>query len=512
MPSLRKRCWSFACAVLLAAIGAPIGTGGRADAASSDRQIVSLGDSYSSGEGIQPFDSGTDEGADRCHRSAKAWPRLVGVTRATHIACSGARIPDMFEGQIAGRSGTDSVGQIARLRVIARDGGVSAVTVTLGGNDVGFKDILTHCFAAVTACLKHPEVERGRINAVTTDLRDRVYPAIRAAAGPAIPIVVVGYPRLMPESSDQVVNCRAWLSESEQRAINNLQDDFDDSLRDAVADTSVDDIGFVSVLDTSSGHELCGDDPWFRAVSAKDCKFNGNRTTRAKCAHPTPPLHRAIAARVASALPGGAPAQGRTVHGNSELTFRRRVEHSFVDLSGYEWHFVAEVAFTTPWKVDVGPFDPLRLGPEFATPAEAEVRAGSLLRSEVTRVTGPTGMLTWPLNARLVVRLPDGTGEFTGTSCGTEWGVAGWGEFRVDERGRYPAFIERGGSERARWTRTGQDGVLALCSRPMADAIVTQWPRPVEAIVIRLYLSTVDERGGVYTFRFDADGNFLGAE
>ena len=40
---------------------------------------VLLGDSYSSGEGAGPFDRGTDTVLDCCHRSANAWPRLLGV-------------------------------------------------------------------------------------------------------------------------------------------------------------------------------------------------------------------------------------------------------------------------------------------------------------------------------------------------------------------------------------------------------------------------------------------------
>jgi hypothetical protein len=40
--------------------------------------IVSLGDSFSSGEGTGTYDSGTG-GNHGCHRSYLAWPRLLGV-------------------------------------------------------------------------------------------------------------------------------------------------------------------------------------------------------------------------------------------------------------------------------------------------------------------------------------------------------------------------------------------------------------------------------------------------
>ena len=50
----------------------------------SDYYYVSVGDSYSSGEGNAPFDAGTDVSGDKCHRSNLAWPRMMLVQN--HLA------------------------------------------------------------------------------------------------------------------------------------------------------------------------------------------------------------------------------------------------------------------------------------------------------------------------------------------------------------------------------------------------------------------------------------------
>src|SRR3954451_14721299 len=75
--------------------------------------IVSLGDSFSSGEGTGTYDSGT-EGNHGCHRSYLAWPRLLGVAKEHHLACSGAAFANLHNGHKANRP-DDQLGQIERL-------------------------------------------------------------------------------------------------------------------------------------------------------------------------------------------------------------------------------------------------------------------------------------------------------------------------------------------------------------------------------------------------------------
>ena len=52
-------------------------TPSREMAAAPSTSFIALGDSYSSGEGVPPFETGTDTHYDTCHRSQNAWPYLL---------------------------------------------------------------------------------------------------------------------------------------------------------------------------------------------------------------------------------------------------------------------------------------------------------------------------------------------------------------------------------------------------------------------------------------------------
>lgn len=67
-------------------------------------RYVALGDSYSAGEGLAPFQAGTEDvgqGSDRCHRSNQhAYPLLLDFApprRKLFRACSGGRAELVFE-------------------------------------------------------------------------------------------------------------------------------------------------------------------------------------------------------------------------------------------------------------------------------------------------------------------------------------------------------------------------------------------------------------------------------
>jgi lysophospholipase L1-like esterase len=103
-----------------------------------------MGHSYSSGEANPPFDSGTDVGGNTCHRSTAAWPQVLGRSNTSqlnlvaHIACSGttkSALTGWFKGEAP---------QIDQL---ARTPGSDVITVTFGGNDLGFANIIAVCVA-----------------------------------------------------------------------------------------------------------------------------------------------------------------------------------------------------------------------------------------------------------------------------------------------------------------------------------------------------------------------------
>src|SRR3954471_10757038 len=116
-------------------------------------RYVALGDSYSSGEGNPPFDAGSGQ----CHRSPAAWPRMIarqdpGIDMAAHIACSGATSTPLR------RRHNGEPPQLRQLRDL--DQPADLVTITIGGNDIGFGPVLADCF--VSDCVLDGGLRRAR--------------------------------------------------------------------------------------------------------------------------------------------------------------------------------------------------------------------------------------------------------------------------------------------------------------------------------------------------------------
>ena len=88
---------------------------------------VALGDSYSSGTGTRSYISdGTS-----CQRSVYAYPSLIASARGYSLnfrACSGARVSDVTNTQLSALSTATRY-----------------VSLSVGGNDIGFTSVLTEC-------------------------------------------------------------------------------------------------------------------------------------------------------------------------------------------------------------------------------------------------------------------------------------------------------------------------------------------------------------------------------
>ena len=123
---------------------------------SGDR-YVALGDSYSSGVGTGSYTLDSS-----CKRSVYAYPYLLAQQRAnTHSTSSPARVQ---------RRPTCS-----RARS-ARDGSTTIVTVTIGGNDIGFADLIYSARSpTVGRARQHPR----RASRARSARLDNVYATIR---------------------------------------------------------------------------------------------------------------------------------------------------------------------------------------------------------------------------------------------------------------------------------------------------------------------------------------------
>ncbi|MFJ6510349.1 SGNH/GDSL hydrolase family protein [Streptomyces sp. NPDC091406] len=228
----------------LAAVAA-IGVAGPASATDSAAAggYVALGDSYSSGVGAGDYlpDSGD------CRRSTAAYPYLWQAANSPasfdFVACSGATTSSVASSQLGALSASTSL-----------------VSVTAGGNDVGFADVMQDCVLGSEAtCLAGVDAAVGQMNSTLPGSLDALYDGIRAGA-PQAQVVVLGYPRFYQLSG----SCIAGLSEAERAAINNASDVLNDVLAKRSADAG---FTFSSVVDEFTGHELCSGDAWIHSVT-----------------------------------------------------------------------------------------------------------------------------------------------------------------------------------------------------------------------------------------------------
>jgi hypothetical protein len=171
--------------------------------------IVSLGDSFISGEGgrwlgngSEPLGtrSGTDRAAfgcagwaceydpglvygssegDDCHRSDVAPIRSapVAVREKVNLACSGARLANVWPAALGGRSHFGEPPQVDQLAAVARRSAVRMVVLTVGANDVGFGELVAGCALDwARSSEQDPALCRGRAQA---DVEARL-PAMQA--------------------------------------------------------------------------------------------------------------------------------------------------------------------------------------------------------------------------------------------------------------------------------------------------------------------------------------------
>jgi hypothetical protein len=117
---------------------------------------VALGDSYASGEGDSPdsvFLPGTHgpnkQGSTGCHRSSNGWAETVAKLPSLSgqpfdfVACSGAVITDLYD---ANGGFYKSIGEYEPPQIFSVDSHATKLaTLSIGGNNVGFSDIVQAC-------------------------------------------------------------------------------------------------------------------------------------------------------------------------------------------------------------------------------------------------------------------------------------------------------------------------------------------------------------------------------
>ncbi|MFD8209375.1 GDSL-type esterase/lipase family protein [Streptomyces sp. NPDC059695] len=227
----------------LASVAAPAA---HASAGSGPTAVVAMGDSYISGEagrwqGNSLTDSGSRNGTDRawtgsaydpsrvygataggCHRSDTSEVRSAGpvATSLINLACSGATTKNVFRASQGGRSYKGEAPQADQLAAVAAANDVELIALSIGGNDLGFADVITTCatdyIVWYSYCHDDQQAEvDARIDGVMADVGRSVdeIRAVMTTAGYASSdyrIVLQSYPSPLPRAADNRYAESGW--------------------------------------------------------------------------------------------------------------------------------------------------------------------------------------------------------------------------------------------------------------------------------------------------------------
>ena len=250
------------------------------EAADRPRMVVSMGDSFISGEsghlignnsaqnlGLGVYETGTE---DDCRRSASAPINSITIPGVTveNIACSGAVTGDI--GEALARRGTrgpqDELLQIHKLEDLAAANDIEMVAVSIGGNDAGFGDFVASCVLAFaqgqscqdTAGFHENIVENEMRNNVTASL-GQIRSVLDDAGHTDARIVLLSYPSPVPAATVydpvQQVNHGCNFNASDMAYVRKtFVPLMDTTLQNVAANTGVD---FLSLVHAFDGKELC---------------------------------------------------------------------------------------------------------------------------------------------------------------------------------------------------------------------------------------------------------------
>lgn len=270
-------------------IADPGGFGNPVTAPPGGRPYVALGDSFSSGEGAgaqgqhQGYDYFPDTnapGVNVCHRSRNAYPVLIsnlfGLDYDTDVrfrACSGAVIANLRGPQSADHGGSNEPAQKGWLGADTQ-----LVTLTIGGNDARFSDIVKECVIPLgRACDRSAEdIAQTAYAALGSFTGPQglapIYQEILDNVGPGADLVVFGYPDFTPfyKDSDRC-NTAAEFTEAESTWLSGWIRTFNTLIaeRAARAGAIFVDVDRLYNPPTGRNHRICSGDEWVNGVRGK---------------------------------------------------------------------------------------------------------------------------------------------------------------------------------------------------------------------------------------------------
>jgi lysophospholipase L1-like esterase len=212
-------------------------------AASAAPQYVALGDSYSSGVGTRVF----YEESGECDRSPDAYGPKIATAKGYTLnfeACSGAKTPEVNEKQLGKLSSTTSL-----------------VTITIGGNDAGFSNVIINCALYYFTCGEAISEADEFIAKKLPGLLETTYKDIRAKATTA-QVIVLGYPKLFTKEG---TTCNVnFLTSGNEKKMNESAEKLDAAIK---ARAEAMKFTFVNPTSEFESHEVCASEEWLNGQS-----------------------------------------------------------------------------------------------------------------------------------------------------------------------------------------------------------------------------------------------------
>jgi lysophospholipase L1-like esterase len=215
--------------------------------AQSTVHYVALGDSYSSGLGAGSYIGSSGS----CDQSTNAYPARWDAANqpASYVseACAGATTATVLSSQLSALSAATTL-----------------VSITVGGNDVGFTPVMETCVLLPTSsCLSAVHHAEDLTATQLPGELDSVLNAIHADA-PNARVVVLDYPELYDLS--RTSSC-IGLSTTDRTNLNQGADQLDRQIQLAAARHG--DV-FGEMRTAFSGHEICDSSSWLHSVNFLD--------------------------------------------------------------------------------------------------------------------------------------------------------------------------------------------------------------------------------------------------
>jgi lysophospholipase L1-like esterase len=250
------------------------------DLIENGRSLVILGDSFSSGQGVHSYLPKTDDVSEDCHRSPDTYlaPTFTAANvRVEILACSGA-VTANFQGTQTGGGKFLATPQLNQL--VALQSTPGAAVMTMGGNDIGFADIVGKCVTPKSFCgddaytsevLRTPGAIKSDLVVAYKDawsaLNTRDFVAARG--GDYAPLIVLAYPQAVHEGTVAkscpigVVGPTGGFDATEAKFATDLVKSLNIAVKEAVHEAAEFGMEVYFVPNTEAafaGHTICADE------------------------------------------------------------------------------------------------------------------------------------------------------------------------------------------------------------------------------------------------------------